>query len=57
MPRTVDEVLRLKADNPDATIVAGGTFLGILTRQGLLEAEDWISLQNVRDLDHRHPRW
>jgi carbon-monoxide dehydrogenase medium subunit len=50
MPATVDEALRLKADNPDATIVAGGTFVGILSRQGLLDVEDWISLQNVRDL-------
>jgi carbon-monoxide dehydrogenase medium subunit len=50
MPTTVDEALRLKAGNPDATVVAGGTFVGILTRQGLLDAVDWISLQNVRDL-------
>ena len=50
MPTTVDEVLRLKAENPDAPVVAGGTFLGILVRQGLVEADDWISLQAVRDL-------
>lgn len=50
MPTTVEEVLRLKAENPDATVVAGGTFLGILTRQGLLDADEWISLQNVREL-------
>ena len=50
MPTTVDEVLRLRADNPEAPIVAGGTFLGILVRQGLVEADDWISLQNVREL-------
>ena len=34
MPATVDEALRLKADNPDATIVAGGTFVGILSPAG-----------------------
>ncbi|QKV75809.1 xanthine dehydrogenase family protein subunit M [Amycolatopsis sp. Hca4] len=50
LPTTVEATLRLKADNPEATVVAGGTFLGILTRQGLLAAEDFISLQRVREL-------
>jgi aerobic carbon-monoxide dehydrogenase medium subunit len=49
-PRTVAEAVRLKAEWPEATLVAGGTFVGILTRQGLLASEDWISLQNVREL-------
>ncbi|GAA4100485.1 FAD binding domain-containing protein [Nocardioides kongjuensis] len=49
-PTTVDEVLRLRAEQPDAPIVAGGTFLGILVRQGLVEADDWISLQKVGEL-------
>jgi len=49
-PRTVAEAVRLKAEWPDATLVAGGTFVGILTRQGLLASEDWISLQYVREL-------
>lgn len=51
-PNTVDEVLRLRAEDPEAQIVAGGTFLGILVRQGLVDADDWISLQRVREL-HR----
>ena len=42
MPTSVDEALRLRADNPDATVVAGGTFVGVLTRQRLLDSEDWI---------------
>ena len=50
MPTTVDGVLRAKAENPEATLVAGGTFLGILVRQGLVESEDWISLQGVHEL-------
>ena len=50
LPSSVDEVLRLRADNPEAPIVAGGTFLGILVRQGLVEADEWISLQSVREL-------
>jgi carbon-monoxide dehydrogenase medium subunit len=49
-PRTVAEAVKLKAEWPDATLVAGGTFVGILTRQGLLASEDWISLQYVREL-------
>jgi carbon-monoxide dehydrogenase medium subunit len=49
-PRTVAEAVRLKAEWPDATQVAGGTFVGILARQGLLAGEDWISLQNVAEL-------
>ena len=50
MPTSVDEALRLRADNPDATVVAGGTFVGVLTRQRLLDSEDWISLQHTREL-------
>lgn len=50
MPATVDEVLQARADDPEATVVAGGTFLGILRREGLLDSDDWISLQNVRGL-------
>jgi carbon-monoxide dehydrogenase medium subunit len=49
-PRTVAEAARLKAEWPEATLVAGGTFVGILTRQGLLASDDWISLQDVREL-------
>ena len=49
-PRTVAEAVRLKAEWPEATLVAGGTFVGILTRQGLLASDDWISLQYVREL-------
>ena len=49
-PTTVAETLRLRADNPEAPVVAGGTFLGILVRQGLVEADDWISLQRVTEL-------
>jgi carbon-monoxide dehydrogenase medium subunit len=49
-PRTVAEAVQLRAEWPDATLVAGGTFVGILTRQGLLASENWISLQHVREL-------
>lgn len=50
MPTTVEGTLRLRAELPEAPVVAGGTFLGILVRQGLVESDDWISLQNVREL-------
>ena len=49
-PRTVSEAIELKARHPEATVVAGGTFVGILTRQGLLSSEAWISLQHLREL-------
>ena len=49
-PGTVAEAVRLRAEWPEATLVAGGTFVGILARQGLLAGEDWISLQNVAEL-------
>jgi carbon-monoxide dehydrogenase medium subunit len=49
-PHSVAEAVRLKAEWPDATLVAGGTFVGILTRQGLLATDDWISLQHVAEL-------
>ena len=49
-PRSVAEAVRLRAEWPEATLVAGGTFVGILTRQGLLAGDDWISLQYVPEL-------
>ncbi|HJU01573.1 MAG TPA: FAD binding domain-containing protein [Actinomycetes bacterium] len=49
-PRSVAEAVRLRAEWPEATLVAGGTFVGILIRQGLLASDDWISLQYVPEL-------
>lgn len=49
-PGTVREAVELKAAHPEATVVAGGTFVGVLTRQGLHEADDWISLQRIPEL-------
>ncbi len=54
VPTTVAEVLRLRAEDPEAPVVAGGTFLGILVRQGLVEADSWVSLQRVRELTGLH---
>jgi carbon-monoxide dehydrogenase medium subunit len=49
-PRTVGEAVELKAAHPGATVVAGGTFIGVLTRQGLHQADDWITLQHIPEL-------
>lgn len=49
-PRSAEEAIRLRAESPGAMVVAGGTFLGILARQGLLQPELWLSLQHVPEL-------
>ena len=54
MPTTVDDVLARAPRTPRPPSSAGGTFLGILVRQGLVESDDWISLQNVRELTRLH---
>jgi aerobic carbon-monoxide dehydrogenase medium subunit len=51
-PRTLDEALAIKADAGDeATVLAGGTFLGILLNQGFLAPELLLDLGAVRGLD------
>jgi aerobic carbon-monoxide dehydrogenase medium subunit len=50
-PETLDEALRVRADREDATVLAGGTFLGILMNQGLLAPSALLSLQAVPGLD------
>jgi carbon-monoxide dehydrogenase medium subunit len=50
-PRTLDEALTLKAELGDeATVVAGGTFLGILLNQRLISPETLLSLRDVPGL-------
>jgi carbon-monoxide dehydrogenase medium subunit len=49
-PRTLAEALRLLAKLKDAPIVAGGTDLLVELKQGLIEAEALISLQNIKEL-------
>jgi carbon-monoxide dehydrogenase medium subunit len=51
-PRSLDEALRLKAERPDATVVAGGTFVGILANQRLLAPTAFLSLRDVPGLDY-----
>ena len=51
-PTSLEEALALKAERGDeATVVAGGTFLGILVNQGLLEPSCLLSLRDVPGLD------
>lgn len=52
-PATLAEALALRATyGDDATVVAGGTFVGILMRQRVLMPETLLALRNVRDLTY-----
>jgi len=50
-PESLDEALRLRAERDDATVLAGGTFLGILMNQGLVTPTAFLALQRVPGLD------
>lgn len=50
-PASLDEALALRNNyGDDATVVAGGTFVGILMRQRILIPDVLLALRNVRDL-------
>jgi carbon-monoxide dehydrogenase medium subunit len=52
-PRSLDEVLSLRAEHgEEATIIAGGSFLGIIMNQGFFAPTRLVALRNVPDLDH-----
>jgi carbon-monoxide dehydrogenase medium subunit len=52
-PDTLDEALAAKAEHgEDATVLAGGTFLGILMNQGFLQPAILLSLGRVHELDY-----
>lgn len=51
-PTSLDEALALKAERGDeATVLAGGTFIGVLVSQRLLDPTCLLSLREVSDLD------
>ncbi len=51
-PESLDEALDLRADRgAEATVLAGGTFLGILMNQGFLAPDTLLSLGQVPGLD------
>jgi carbon-monoxide dehydrogenase medium subunit len=49
-PGSLQDALRLRAEREDATVLAGGTFLGILINQGLLALSAFLSLARVPGL-------
>ena len=52
-PRSLDEALALKAEGrEEATVVAGGTFVGIMVNQRLLAPTAFLSLRDVPGLDY-----
>jgi aerobic carbon-monoxide dehydrogenase medium subunit len=52
-PRSLEEVLSLRAEHGDeATIIAGGSFLGIIMNQGLFAPTRLVALRNVPELDY-----
>ncbi len=51
-PESLEEALGLRAERgPDATVLAGGTFLAILMNQGFLSPQALLSLGRVPGLD------
>jgi len=51
-PASLEEALSLKAERAgNATVVAGGTFVGLMVNQRLLVPEAFLSLQRVGGLD------
>src|SRR5207237_1264591 len=50
-PASLEEALALKAERSDATVVAGGTFVGILVNQRLLAPTAFLALGGIPDLD------
>jgi aerobic carbon-monoxide dehydrogenase medium subunit len=53
VPASLDEALALRAERREgATVVAGGTFVGILVNSRLMAPEAFLSLQGVAGLDY-----
>lgn len=51
-PTSLDEALALRARHGDeATVVAGGSFVGVLINQGFLQPTTFLSLRSVPELD------
>lgn len=51
LPRTLDALLALKADRPDATLLAGGTDLGLVVSKRVRKLDDVIALRDVAELN------
>ena len=52
-PRSLEEALALRTEHGDeATVVAGGSFLGIVINQKLLAPTRLVALRRITDLDY-----
>jgi 4-hydroxybenzoyl-CoA reductase subunit beta len=49
-PKTVDEALALRRDNPEARLLAGGTDLIVNIRRGIVDPKAVIDLNGIEDL-------
>ena len=49
-PASLEEALALRAEHGEATVLAGGTFVGILMNQGFLAPSALLSLARVQEL-------
>lgn len=49
-PASLEEALSLRAEHGDATVLAGGTYVGILMNQGFLAPSALLSLGDVEEL-------
>lgn len=55
VPASLEEALVLRAERREgATVVAGGTFVGILVNSRMLAPEAFLSLQRLAELDYVH---
>ena len=53
VPASLDEALAVRAERREgATVVAGGTFVGILVNSRLMAPDAFLSLQRVAELDY-----
>ena len=52
VPSTIDQVVAILSDHPNATMVAGATDYGVIRNHGRDEPTDIISLCCVADFDH-----
>ncbi|MCU1375224.1 MAG: carbon monoxide dehydrogenase, partial [Actinomycetia bacterium] len=50
LPRSLADALAVRADDPDRTVVAGGTDLMVAVNAGRLRPTSWLSLRRVPEL-------
>ena len=52
-PRSLDEAIRIRADDPERRIVHGGTDVMVGVNAGTVDIERWLSLRRVSELSER----